>query len=372
VRERIRIDGAPLSRAAFAARFYEVYDALRAPEPALRRITAESPAMPMYFRFLTLMAYHVFLREAVDVAIVEVGVGGEYDSTNVVRRPAVCGIAALGIDHTAALGTTMAEIAWHKAGIIKRGVPVFSVEQPEPGLRVIQQRAEERGAPAPVVVAPLPPGTALGIAGDHQRTNAALAVALCREWVQRHGIGAPPPDDDDTWIARGLAAARWPGRTQTFAAAAVPGVVWHVDGAHTAESMAACAAWFAGVAPAHAPRVLLFNAAHGRDAQALLAELAANAGAFAEAVFCPNLARRRADSANFSVAHDEGLAPQNDAARVWAALSPRCKTTVLPTIDDAVAHVEAAYADAAPPVHVLATGSLHLVGGVLDATNGPI
>ncbi|KAJ2320943.1 Folylpolyglutamate synthetase, partial [Coemansia sp. RSA 2681] len=236
-------------------------------------------------------------------------------------------------------------------------------------------RAEERGAPPPVVVAPLPPGTALGIAGDHQRTNAALAVALCRAWVQqrRRGIGAPSPDDD-TWISRGLAAARWPGRTQTFMAA-VPGVVWHVDGAHTAESMAACAAWFAGaVAPAHAPRVLLFNAAHGRDAQALLAELAANGGggAFAEAVFCPNLARRRADSANFSVAPDEGLAPQHDAARVWAALSPRCKTTVLPTIDDAVAHVEAAYADAAPPVHVLATGSLHLVGGVLDATNGPI
>ncbi|KAJ2907743.1 Folylpolyglutamate synthetase, partial [Coemansia aciculifera] len=259
VRERIQINGSPLSRASFAKYFYETFDGLRAPEPPLRRVSASSPDMPMYFRFLTLMAYHVFLKERVAVAIMEVGMGGEFDSTNIVSRPAVCGIASLGLDHQSELGSTIAEIAWHKAGIIKQGVPVFTVPQAEPvALDVIRSRAVERQAPEPVVVSPLAEGAfALGIDGAHQRTNAALAVALCREWVRTHAIGHPAIEDD-TWIARGLAQARWPGRSQTFEASSA---VWHVDGAHTAESMAACAAWFRGQAAKGAKCVLLFNAA---------------------------------------------------------------------------------------------------------------
>ncbi|KAJ2812654.1 Folylpolyglutamate synthetase, partial [Coemansia sp. 'formosensis'] len=341
VRERIQINGQPLSRADFAKYFYQTYDGLRAPEPPLRRVTEESPSMPMYFRFLTLMAYHTFLAEQVDVAIMEVGVGGEYDSTNVVRKPSVCGIASLGIDHQGALGTTIEEIAWHKAGIIKKDVAVFTVNQPDPALRVISERAIERNAPPPTVVAPVAADVQLGIAGAHQRTNAALAVALCREWARKHS--APPASE--AWIAQGLAEAKWPGRTQTFASPRHPHITWHVDGAHTVESMAACAAWFAGVGSG--PCVLLFNAAHNRSAQALLAVLAAQGCDFVEAVFCPNLSRR-ADSANFTVLNDAELAPQKDAASIWTDLAAHCKTTVLPTIDDAVAYIETTYAT---PVH---------------------
>ncbi|KAJ2877946.1 Folylpolyglutamate synthetase [Coemansia aciculifera] len=362
VRERIQINGQPLSRAEFAKYFYQTYDRLKAPLPALRKVTEESPQMPMYFRFLTLMAYHTFLAENVDVAIMEVGVGGEYDSTNVVRQPSVCGIASLGIDHQGALGTTIEEIAWHKAGIIKKGVPVFTVDQPESALNVIRARAVERQAPEPTVVSPLSADVGLGIAGDHQRTNAALAVALCREWARKQGVSTT-----DAWIAQGLAEARWPGRSQTFASPRHPDITWYVDGAHTVESMAACAAWFAGASSC--PSVLLFNAAHNRSAQALLAVLSARGCDFVEAVFCPNLSRR-ADSTNFTVLNDAELAQQNDSARIWATHSPHCKTTVLPTIDDAVAYIEATYA--AKPVHILATGSLHLVGGVLDTAKGSI
>jgi folylpolyglutamate synthase len=73
----------------------------------------------MYFRFLTLLAFHVFLQEEMDVMILEVGVGGEYDATNVVEQPVVCGITPLGFDHMSILGETIESIAWHKAGIIK-------------------------------------------------------------------------------------------------------------------------------------------------------------------------------------------------------------------------------------------------------------
>ena len=75
--------------------------------------------MPQYFRFLTLMALHVFKKEQVDVAIMEVGIGGEYDCTNVIEKPVVCAISPLGYDHQPILGNTIEEISWHKAGITK-------------------------------------------------------------------------------------------------------------------------------------------------------------------------------------------------------------------------------------------------------------
>lgn len=75
--------------------------------------------MPGYFRFITLMAYHVFLQFKVDATILEVGVGGTYDSTNIVPKPIVTGITALGIDHVNVLGRTLGEIAWQKGGIFK-------------------------------------------------------------------------------------------------------------------------------------------------------------------------------------------------------------------------------------------------------------
>lgn len=75
--------------------------------------------MPGYFRFMTLLAFHVFLALKVDATVLEVGVGGTYDSTNIVPKPIVTGITALGIDHVAVLGNTLQEIAWQKGGIFK-------------------------------------------------------------------------------------------------------------------------------------------------------------------------------------------------------------------------------------------------------------
>ena len=75
--------------------------------------------MPNYFGFLTVMALHVFLQEKVDVAIMEVGIGGQYDCTNLIKNPVVCGVSSLGLDHTSILGNSVDKIAWHKAGIFK-------------------------------------------------------------------------------------------------------------------------------------------------------------------------------------------------------------------------------------------------------------
>ena len=78
----------------------------------------EGGGMPAYFAFLTVLSLHVFIAEKVDVVVLEVGIGGQYDSTNFVS-PVVCGVTSLGLDHISLLGNTLSEIAWSKAGIFK-------------------------------------------------------------------------------------------------------------------------------------------------------------------------------------------------------------------------------------------------------------
>ena len=79
----------------------------------------DTPPMPGYFRFITLLAFHAFLESKVNATILEVGVGGTYDITNIVPKPVVTGVTALGLDHVAVLGETQKENAWHKGGIFK-------------------------------------------------------------------------------------------------------------------------------------------------------------------------------------------------------------------------------------------------------------
>lgn len=108
-RERIRINGQDISEPDFASSFYHVHD----------KLVASGISLPGFFPFLTLMALYTFTRLALDVAIIEVGIGGRFDSTNIVDRPSVAVITALALEHTNMLGNTIDSIAWHKSGIIK-------------------------------------------------------------------------------------------------------------------------------------------------------------------------------------------------------------------------------------------------------------
>lgn len=99
------------------------------------------------------MAFHVFIREKVDATVLEVGIGGTYDSTNIVPKPKVTGITTLGIDHIFVLGKTIEEIAQQKSGIFKEGVPALTVAgQPPAGLEVLRKRAGELKASSFTVV----------------------------------------------------------------------------------------------------------------------------------------------------------------------------------------------------------------------------
>ncbi|KFU84293.1 hypothetical protein M959_12039, partial [Chaetura pelagica] len=206
-------------------------------------------SMPAYFRFLTIMAFHVFLQEKVDLAVVEVGIGGAYDCTNIIRAPVVCGISALGIDHTSILGDTMEKIAWQKGGIFKVG-------------RACPPLAHGFGASTPV---------ALSTRAPLQRGVPAFTPCSL----------LPPP---------GLRDTEWLGRTQVLPRGPV---TWYLDGAHTTSSIQACVRWFRQAAlnqdkpyDGSEVRVLLFNATGDRDTAALLKLLVPCH--FDYAIFCPN------------------------------------------------------------------------------------
>jgi len=112
VRERIKINGIPISQELFSNYFWECWNKLEQTK------TTQFPNMPAYFRFLTLMAFKIFIAEKVDVTVMEVGIGGRTDATNV-EGSVVCGITSLGYDHQEVLGNTLTEIAYEKSGIFK-------------------------------------------------------------------------------------------------------------------------------------------------------------------------------------------------------------------------------------------------------------
>ncbi|KAK7131532.1 hypothetical protein R3I94_016603 [Phoxinus phoxinus] len=428
VRERIRINGQPIRKELFTKYFWQVYGRLEETKEA------NGGSMPAYFRFLTILAFHVFLQEKVDLAVLEVGIGGAYDCTNIIRHPWVCGISSLGIDHTSLLGDSIEKIAWQKGGIFKPGVPAFTVKQPDGPMKVLQERAEEIGCS--LSVCPdldeyeSEGSLRLGLAGQHQRSNASLALQLSHTWLQRHfltdpassslvefsGVSPAPVFQPSPAMIKGLAETEWPGRNQTLKHGPV---TYFLDGAHTTRSMQACVRWFNEIATHHESnaggsvvRVLLFNASGERDCAAMLKLL--TPCHFDFAVFCPNIteaiATCNADQQNFNVSVENMLTRCLDNQQSWRVMNGQEKkpeaelliggglplvaerhsdTLVFPCIlsalqwisqgrdsvlsdpDRCVIPVKPSINSKAAPlreavnVHVLITGSLHLVGGAL-------
>jgi dihydrofolate synthase/folylpolyglutamate synthase len=253
--ERIVADGRTIADDEVAALVPEV----RAAIASVPRLASDPPT---YFEATTALAFLHFSRQRVPIAVLEVGMGGRFDATNVVR-PQVCGITPIAMDHTQWLGATLSEIAYQKAGILKGGVPcVVSAQQP-PALEVIRTEAarvgtplvpasacdlkparEEGGGPGrlpdpPVFSLATPagglyPDLALSLRGAHQVGNAVVAVLLA-EQLSADGVRGIDPLS----IAAGLRRAVWPGRLEI-----IPGrPELLLDGAHNPAGCAALAAY---------------------------------------------------------------------------------------------------------------------------------
>ncbi|KAG2154928.1 FolC bifunctional protein [Suillus bovinus] len=370
VRERIRINGEPLSEEQFTHYFFEVWNLLQNTQCAVATI----PFMPNYFRYLTLMAFYTFYQLKVDATILEVGIGGRSDSTNIVPKPVVTGVTALGYDHTRILGEKLSQIAYHKGGIYKEGVPALTVQQPEEGIVELGVCAAEKRASQFTIIDALSSTIPLGmfcLAGDHQRSNAGLAVQLVHTFLSIKDQSLPASFMD------GLKNAHWPGRCQTVLDPKLEATAWFLDGAHTKESLACCLEWFVSpavglpvspVSDEHPPRVLIFNCTSGPILQKIEERLAIHGSRekkeefFAKVIFCSNVTyasgnfkggKYPSPISNASLYMTSlNLKTQREIEAAWNKLVPTYSGTVhvLPT----------------PNVSVLVTGSLHLVGGVIE------
>ncbi|PKI84403.1 tetrahydrofolate synthase [Malassezia vespertilionis] len=401
-RERIRIDGVPLSESEFARYFWEVWDNLA---HNTTRQYETTPLRPMYFRFMTLLAFHVFISKKVSATLLEVGIGGLYDSTNIVQHPIATGVTALGLDHTALLGNTIEEIALQKAGIFKEGAPAFSTPQPSSAEATLEAYATKiRASSFEIVQEPEGMGTVeLGLPGEHQRANASMAVALARAFsVSDAGkqlypgaiakLGALQAPLTKT-LCTALHDAFWPGRCQRVDAQTMCGAKYYLDGAHTLESITFAVRWFVSqVVEKQAPRVFIFNCTNGRSGQMLLQTLfdelkrsTKNSRAFFKRVyFCTNNTYADGNSKNDLVSHSvdpdilKSLSMQQELAGEWCTLlditqvmhvtadglcveADDASVHVVPSIEHAMDGIKNMHSAA----DVFVAGSLHLVGGVM-------
>ncbi|KAI4126308.1 MAG: hypothetical protein LQ338_003817 [Usnochroma carphineum] len=408
VRERIQINNEPLSEELFARYFFEMWDRFEESARA-RGEPVDRTAKPFYFRFLTLMAFHTYISEGVDTAIIECGIGGEYDSTNVIVTPSVTGITSLGIDHTQLLGNTIEEIAWHKAGIMKTGVPALTVPQPAAAEGVLLQRAKEKSVELSIVpeYGSLKTIT-LGLEAPFQRANASLAIALATTHLKALPNAPPvPPSNLPPEFIRGLEQVRWPGRCEIRRE---KNIAWHIDSGHTLESIRLAASWFASCISSSSsssptttspdpnqpkqhhqtpPRILLFNQ-QTRDAPSLARALHTILSAslhtphpFTHAVFCTNLTSPQTGyrpdlvSINVDQKRVEAGEVQRGLQDTWLALDGKTEVEVKGSIEEAVGWVrdiarrmEEEEEEEEEEVKCLVTGSVHLVGGFLEVLEG--
>ena len=181
VRERIQVDREPVTPAELATLIGEI-------APAVARLDRHGPtAGATFFEVTTAAGLMHFVRRRCELVVLEVGLGGRFDSTNVVR-PVVTAVTSIGLDHTAQLGATVELIAYQKAGILKRGVPAV-VGPLDPGPMAVV-RAVAAAVGAPVTLSGGRPVPAVGLPGEHQRENAAVAVAVIGH-LRRAGFHIP-------------------------------------------------------------------------------------------------------------------------------------------------------------------------------------
>lgn len=368
VRERIKIDNEPLSKDLFAKYLFEVWDKLNVKPGSV--LTTQLN----YFRCLTLIALHCYMCEGISTAVIECGIGGEEDTTNILVKPSVTAVTSLGIDHQAMLGNTIEQIAWHKAGIFKPGVPALTVPQPESALAIMRQRAAERDTSLQVIpVNPSLESIKLGLAGEVQQVNASLAVAIAAKHLDIN-IDILPPQ-----FIRGLESTRLGGRFDQRADKH-SSVTWFIDGGHTLESIERTGQWYAASPPSDI-NILVFNQ-QTRDALSLarrLHEVLASATSrrrpFSHVVFCSNKTYGRGFSAelvsmNVDANEVEALSVQHALAKSWKDVDAEADVSVVATIEQAIARARAIAGERS--AKVLVTGSMHLVGGVIEVLESEV
>jgi len=350
VRERIMINGVWIAEERVVAHLNRMHPYLQ------ESLRTNEKYTPTFFEIFTAMAFADFEAEGVDFAVLEVGLGGRLDATNVVAAPVVCGITRIGFDHTDKLGDTLTLIASEKAGILKPGVPAVVAPQEPEALAAIRQRARNLGSPLRLVgqeIALAAAGKEFAVAtprrrygglivplvGAHQRTNAATALALAEEAAEAAGRPLAPEA-----AREGLAALKWRARIETVAEH--PTVV--VDGAHNVDSARTLTATL-GDEFTFRRLIFVIGMAADKDVDAFLRTVL-----------------ERASLVVFTRSQNPRAAAPDDLVRRARAL---CNAEALACERPADA-LALARSRAGPDDLVCVTGSFYIAGEVLDALRG--
>ncbi|XP_031849523.1 folylpolyglutamate synthase 1 isoform X2 [Nomia melanderi] len=372
IRERIKINGQPISESLFTEYFWKIYK-------KLKDAKEHEFDMPTYFNFLTILMFNIFLDLNIDVAVIEVGIGGLKDCTNIVRNPVCVGITSLALDHTSLLGTTLEDIAYQKSGIFKPNTIAFSVPQHPRAMEVLEKRAVEENCTLHVV----PPfedykwenlSPILKIRNSVQQQNASLAIQMATAWItsktnKRSSVTHNILNTSECInrhmdkIATGLSSCKWAGRMQILETTVAS---FYLDGAHTIESIQCCISWFNNVTSGSGKKnILIFNVSGKRDSKSLLTLI--KSLQFEKAYFVPNYAGIKTvdDEANHYLSIESQVQCSKNA-EFWGAGSVVANTVseVLQEIKKDNLKLQFNYNDD-EKYQVLVTGSLHLVGAVL-------
>jgi len=329
---------------------------------ALARCEAVNAGRPIsVFEIATAAAFVLFSETAADFLLLEVGLGGRYDATNVIDRPAATAITPVSIDHTEFLGSTIEQIAYEKAGILRPGAPAVVAEQDERALAVIEREALKLGAPRRLFGRDFFIGSENGrlvyedadglvdlprprLLGRHQRGNAATAIATLR---------AIEPRLPNRVLERGLLEVEWPARLQRLRAGALvelapPGAEVWLDGAHNEAGARALAEAIADLEDrAPRPLALICGSLASKDTAGFLRCFK---GLAQEALAVP-------------IAGEHAARPAEEVAAI--ARSVGLDAAACDSVASALKFL-AARAWPAPP-RILIAGSLYLAGAVLEA-----
>ena len=357
----------------------------------------------------------------VDLGIFEVGIGGEFDITNIIDKPVVCAVSSIGYDHQKILGDSLAEIAWQKSGIFKPGSVAVTVPQATEAKASLVRRSGERDCPlfeVPDFEEYICHSGGVYSEAHVMEWNMSLALQISRIWHFWRVTGshdsllrAPhfqskcsqmnlPFKLDafplDTKMSYSLSAPKWPGRFQVGERTNLTNIEqtknhtqiierdtlsYHIDGAHTIESLAVCRDWFFSRARKNSKKVLVFNSSHQRDIAKLLSTMVD--GEWDHVVFCPNMRTTQAplssDNTSLTTTPSGQLLRSEEHAAMWKKLVEEAgagyaKTHVMMCVEEAIAFCEELYPSfLSQNTDVLVTGSLYLVGSalsVLDAELG--
>jgi dihydrofolate synthase / folylpolyglutamate synthase len=317
-RERIRVDGEMISEETVANTLSAIRDLVRDWDPH-----------PTFFEIATALALKQFSNAKIDIVILETGLGGRLDATNAVQSD-VSVITPIDFDHQQWLGEALEEIAYEKAGITKPRIPVVAAAQAPDAEKVICDRAAECQAPLQFVNDPYQKSP-VSLFGEHQKQNAALALAALR---------AARIDIDDSAIARGLASVDWPARFQRWDDRIV------IDGAHNpAAAQVLAQTWQETFGDQRASLILAILS--DKDLRGICEALAP----IADSVFLPK------------IRSDRALLPDDLAANL-SAISPSLPCSIKDSIADAFNQARA------KPNPILLTGSLHFAGEALAYLRG--